>query len=273
MGDRTKVEWSDATWNPVTGCSKVSAGCRNCYAARMVKRFPDVYPNGFDVHLRTEWLEKPLRWRKPRRVFVCSMSDIFHEDVPDHFIDAVFGVIWACEYLGRHAVTGHIFQILTKRPERMAEYLQQDRRENWAREAVNTGGGIDPDSLYDQVMRSRRTHPRIWPGVSVENQDTAVERIPHLLATPAAVRWLSCEPLLGPVNISEQLPGISWVVCGGESGSGARPMDLDWARLLRDQCAKAGVPFFFKQVGGTRKVNGHWGGNELDGRIHEEWPG
>ena len=264
MGTRTGITWTDATWSPVSGCSKISAGCKFCYASRMVKRFPDVYPNGFDVHLRTEWLEKPLRWRKPRRVFVCSMSDLFHEDVPDRYIDKVFAVM--------AIASQHVYQCLTKRPERMRAYTEAlyDGKRFVYDEAVKLQDGVFGGLSARHAIEAG--FPNVWLGVSVENRRAADERIPLLVNTQTAVRWLSCEPLLGPLELKYWLHQISWCVVGGESGPGARPMDLDWARDLRDQCAKTGVPFFFKQVGGTRKVNGHWGGNELDGRIYEEWP-
>jgi protein gp37 len=239
MGDKSKIEWTDATWNPVTGCSKISAGCKNCYAERMVERFPEVYPDGFGVQLRVERLDQPKRWRKPRRVFVCSMSDLFHDDVPDRFI---FDILWTMRTLPRHT-----FQILTKRPERMR-------------------------SLVRRKFRTNEPPQNVWFGVSVENQSAADERIPLLLDTRDAVRWLSCEPLLDPVDLGPYLDDLDWVVVGGESGPGARPMDLDWAREIRDQCIGAGVPFFFKQVGGRRKINGHFGGNLIDGRTWQEFP-
>lgn len=217
------------------------------------------------VRLAPQVLGQPIRWQRRRRIFVNSMSDLFHKSVPDEWIDTIFGIMWACLY-NRHEQPGHVFQILTKRPERMRDYLLQDRRRHWAQAAVNYGGGLDPDGIYDQTLYFEGPHPRIWLGVSVENQAAADERIPVLLKCPAAVRWLSCEPLLGPVDL-QSLPRPSefhrspygwhqwlpqhlhWVVAGGESGPGARPMHPDWARSLRDQCASAGVPFFFKQWG------------------------
>lgn len=288
MADRSAIEWTDATWNPLRGCSRVSEGCRNCYAERVAARFSGtgmpyeglIHPttrgwNG-QVRLVPEVLAQPIRWRRPRRIFVNSMSDLFHESVSDDAIDQVFGVMWACLY-NRYEQPGHVFQILTKRPSRMLEYLQSDRRRQWAQAAVNYGGGLDPDGIYDQTLYFDGPHPRIWLGVSVENQAAADERIPLLLQTPAAVRWLSCEPLLGPLDLARCVmwrsqdglatgcvdalrpalldrkmcwwPAVDWVVVGGESGAGARPMHPDWARSLRDQCAAASVPFFFKQWG------------------------
>jgi len=284
MADKTRIEWTDATWNPVTGCSKVSAGCKHCYAERewprMTKLVPAYAGREFtDVRTHGERLAQPIRWAKRRMIFVNSMSDLFHEAVPDEFIDSVFGVMWACLH-GRDEQDGHIFQVLTKRADRMRNYFKTDRRESWARSAVHHGGGIDPDGIWDQVMDAAGPHPRIWLGVSVENQAAADERIPLLLDTPAAVRWISAEPLLGPVRLSglfglttddedvriDALNGnfvtsryqeeptplgahLDWVVAGGESGTKARPMHPAWVRSLRDQCAAAGVPFLFKQWG------------------------
>jgi len=222
----SKIEWTDQTWNPVTGCTKVSAGCKNCYAERLSERFRGVpghpYEQGFDLKLWPERLDQPLRWRKPRRVFVNSMSDLFHEDVPDSYIGSVFETMYNAPR--------HTFQVLTKRPGRMAEFVGGVRR---------------------KVFGDWWPLPNVWLGTSVENQATADERIPHLLATPAAVRFLSCEPLLDPLQLAGWLPageGIDWVIVGGESGPRARPMELAWVRAIRDQCAAASVPFFMKQI-------------------------
>ena len=286
MAQGTKIQWTDETWNPVTGCTKVSQGCKHCYAERewprMTKLVPAYAGRDFtDVRTHGDRLDQPIRWAKRRMIFVNSMSDLFHSAVSDEFIDSVFGVMWACLY-GRKEQDGHIFQVLTKRADRMRDYLSTDRREAWAQAAVRHGGGIDPDGLYDQTMDlARAPHPRIWLGVSVEDQASADTRIPLLLRTPAAVRWISAEPLLGPVDLapaylpcpnaenvtmdpetggyeccsscdytggSDEL-GIDWVVIGGESGPKARPMHPVWARSLRDQCAAASVPFLFKQWG------------------------
>lgn len=261
MADKTKIEWSDATWNPVTGCAKVSQGCKHCYAERdwcRLVHMPAFAGRAFtDVACHPERLDQPLRWKKPRRVFVNSMSDLFHEAVPEDFIDEVFGVM---AYAAQHT-----FQVLTKRPARMAEYLKTDRRFQWADAAVRQFGGVDPDAVHDAVNYGKRELPNVWIGVSIEDQATADERIPLLLQTPAAVRWVSAEPLLGPSDISEYLrgwrdstaspagvwlaPKLDWLVLGGESGPKARPMHPQWARDLRDQCAAAGVPFLFKQHG------------------------
>ena len=280
MADKTGIEWTDATWNPVTGCAKVSQGCKHCYAERewprMTKLVPAYAGRDFtDVRTHGDRLDQPIRWAKRRMIFVNSMSDLFHPAVPDDFIDSVFGVMWACLY-GRNEQDGHIFQVLTKRADRMRDYFRTDRREAWARSAVHHGGGIDPDGIWDQTMNYEGPHPRIWLGVSVENQEAADERIPLLLRTPAAVRWISAEPLLGRVDLCEHFgmwwnqtmdcfesvgsrfnrdpnnlahTAIDWIVVGGESGPSARPMSPDWARSLRDQCAAAGVPFMFKQWG------------------------
>lgn len=287
MGDKTKIQWTDATWNPLRGCSRISDGCRNCYAETVAHRFsgPGMPYEGLtrivngrptwtgEIRQVSELMDQPLRWKRPRLIFVNSMSDLFHENVPDHFIDRVFGAMWAC-----HVCAGgqskHVFQILTKRAKRMRDYLRQDRREHWARAAVNIAGKYDSDGLFDDIANSQGSHPRIWLGVSVENQATADERIPLLLDTPAAIRWISAEPLLskmrlgswlqrshsaafGDGRVTDRMPfwtrigstAIDWVVAGGESGPHARPMHPAWARSLRDQCAAAGVAFHFKQWG------------------------
>ncbi len=295
MADKTGIEWTDATWNPVTGCSKVSQGCKHCYAERewprMTKLVPAYAGRDFtDVRTHGDRLDQPIRWAKRRMIFVNSMSDLFHPAVPDEFIDSVFGVMWACLY-GRNEQDGHIFQVLTKRADRMRDYLSTDRREAWARAAVHHGGGIDPDGIYDQTLSFAGPHPRIWLGVSVEDQAAANERIPLLLDTPAAVRWISAEPLLGSVDLTriehqnytvlaDALGGIDsrgsgwgdnmqpgttldWVVAGGESGPKARPIHPAWARSLRDQCAAAGVPFLFKQWGEWFPTSIGQGGSQL----------
>lgn len=317
MSDGTKIEWTDATWNPITGCSVESPACKHCYAMKLAGTRLRHHPsraglthdtkNGpvwtGEVRFNEQWLDQPIRWARQRMVFVCAHSDLFHESVPDNWIDTIFGIMWACLY-GRNEQDGHIFQVLTKRADRMRDYFKIDRREAWARAAVNHGGGTDPDGIFDQVMEFDGPHPRIWLGVSVEDQVHADKRIPMLLQTPAAVRWISAEPLLGPVDIHHRLGacvfteadplatgrGIDWVVVGGESGDKARPMHPDWARSLRDQCAAAGVPFLFKQWGewlpdnqnqngGTRsgmgaiKVGKKAAGRLLDGVQHDGYPG
>lgn len=241
MGDHSAIEWTEATWNPVTGCTKVSAGCDHCYAERIVERFHG--KGSFGTVVRSEdKLYLPLRWRKPRRVFVNSMSDLFHDDVPVSFIARVFAVM--------AQTPRHTYQLLTKRHGRM-------------RALLNSGTFVD-DVRRAQGYRCLWPLGNVWLGVSVEDQHWASVRIPALLQTSAAVRWLSCEPLLGPIDLYETTVGplqrfpdepngetgrIDWVVVGGESGPRARPMQPAWAQSLRDQCTKAGVPFFFKQWG------------------------
>jgi len=320
---KSKIEWTDAVWNPVTGCSKVSEGCRNCYAERLWPRLkamgnPAYKDRNFnDVACHQERLEQPLGWRKPRRIFVNSMSDLFHDDVPFEFIGHVFAKM--------HNYRQHTFMILTKRPERMKEFIE------WYKTEWLAG--------FESAWPREYTH--VWLGVSVENQAAADERIPLLLQTPAAVRFISAEPLLGQVRLDELSrpdkyePGalyyddaltgfnatraggwygnkLDWVIVGGESGPGARPMHPDWVRGLRDQCQAAGTKFFFKQHGefiqvgecmnetddvkfynapNTRRVNHNGGmgfhgagaiymqrvgkkkaGRELDGQTWDEMP-
>lgn len=246
MSDRTKIEWTDASWNVVTGCTVVSPGCDNCYAKTFAERWRGTpghyFEQGFDVQLRPDKLDQPLRWKKPRRIFVNSMSDLFHKDVPDEYIARVLAVI---------ALTPqHTYQLLTKRHGRMKSLLGGvDGSGHRLLEA--TTDETTAQALYDAPWPL----PNLWLGVSVEDQARADLRIPALLDTPAYMRWLSCEPLLGPIDLratdKDTLVdgGIDWVVVGGESGHGARPMHPDWARDLRDQCTDTGVPFFFKQWG------------------------
>lgn len=266
----SKIEWTDETWNPTTGCTKVSAGCKNCYAEVMHKRLmslkPEKYAHPFldGAFAHEEDLLLPLRWKKPRMVFVNSMSDLFHENIPFYFIDRVFAMMALCPQ--------HTFQILTKRPERMLEWYNSIEG-GWSSPAM---GAVDERIRYQcfhSFGRSVKSEnwkwplPNVWLGVSCENQAAADERIPLLLQVPAAVRFLSCEPLLGKIDLklfSDDVlewklnnladgngpsKGIDWVIAGGESGHHARPMHPDWARGLRDQCVAAGVPFFFKQWG------------------------
>ncbi|MER8002980.1 phage Gp37/Gp68 family protein [Streptomyces sp. NPDC095613] len=340
----TKIEWTDETWNVVTGCEKVSPGCDNCYAETFAERWRGTkghhFENGFDITLRPERLTLPLKWRKPRKVFVNSMSDLFHKDIPDEYIARTFAVM---------ALTPqHTYQVLTKRHGRMRSVLTDlctcgnghapgvhfRSAMAWAVSKANPDRipGA-PDDAEQRVRNAPWPLPGVWLGVSVEDQKWADLRIPALLGTPAAVRFLSCEPLLGPVDLtrisagSKQqtdmvydalgqrygVPGawqarttsrVDWVIVGGESGRGARPMSPDWARSLRDQCAAADVPYLFKQwgeyqptdwkvIGGpTDKRNvlvgdpiddlGHrWemrrvgkgkAGRELDGRTHDAFP-
>ena len=329
MGDRSAIEWTDATWNPVRGCSIVSKGCTNCYAMRQAHRSSGsggayegltkatrggpVWTG--EIRLMPELLDQPLCWVSPRRIFVNSMSDLFHEGVPFEFIDKIFAVMTACDR--------HVFQILTKRPRRMLEWfarLTPDRL---------FGMEAGPEEVTEQRVKHFHARPlrgnrggydncgldwparNIWLGVSVEDQAAADERIPLLLATPAAVRWISAEPLLGAIDLSrylgtplpkpypflisvlDQAPrGLDWVVAGGESGPSARPMHPDWARSLRDQCTDFNVPFFFKQWGSwtpycspfvaarelnlgdviLRRAPKKSAGRMLDGRLHSEYP-
>ncbi len=250
VGAKTGIEWTDATWNPVTGSTKVSAGCDHCYAERLAHgRLRDVYlrrlpvvdtdqnrSDPFAIRLWTERLDQPLRWREPRMVFVNSMSDLFHHHVPETFVLKLFEVMLTADW--------HIYQILTKRPARAARFWTRHR----SRLSVS---GI----------------PRhIWIGTSVENNEVTY-RIAHLRLVPATIRFLSCEPLLGPVDLD--LEGIDWVIAGGESGPEYRPLRMEWVRGIRDACHRAGVPFFFKQVGGrTPKARGRL----LDGRVWTQLP-
>lgn len=257
MGDNSKIQWTDATWNCIRGCTKVSAGCKHCYAETFAERFRGVkghpYEHGFDLRLVPEKLDEPLRWKKPRRIFVNSMSDLFHPDVPDEYIDRV----WATMLLAPQ----HTFQVLTKRPERMMKYLSGSpyRYQQVLRWADVLRG--DRRRLCSIGVNNPVTFPAKWLhlGVSVENQEAADERIPLLLQTPAAVRFLSIEPLLGmldlsPWLVSHEMQGveknrITWVIVGGESGPKARPCNLDWIRSIVRQCKSAGVPCFVKQLG------------------------
>jgi protein gp37 len=272
MGDRSGIEWTDATWNPTSGCTKVSQGCKHCYAERV---FPRAYAKSgrafTDVAQHPDRLGQPLRWQRPRRIFVDSMSDLFHEAIPFDYIDSVFGVM----ALARQ----HTFQVLTKRPARMLEWFNQARSRpaivECACSAMLEATGILERRPFDRdeamaLAGQGWPLPNVWLGVSVEDQATADERIPLLLATPATVRFLSMEPLLGPVDVFPYIrktigdplsSPLDWVIVGGESGPKARPMHPDWARSLRDQCAAAGVPFFFKQWGEWRPIcegGGSW---------------
>ncbi|MEV0149070.1 MULTISPECIES: phage Gp37/Gp68 family protein [unclassified Nonomuraea] len=282
MSDNSSIEWTDATWNPVTGCTEVSPGCDRCYAKTFAERWRGTpghhFERGFDVQLRPERLEQPLKWRKPRRIFVNSMSDLFHDSVPDEFIAEVFATMARAPQ--------HTFQVLTKRHGRMRSLLnRRSFRDNLAH-------------LTSWPL------PNVWLGVSVEDQKRAELRIPALLETPAAIRFLSCEPLLGPINLKRavwtmgserghgltasfvhaggcccRFHGIDWVIVGGESGPGARPMHPDWARSLRDQCQEAGVAYLFKQwgawgptgwvgIGSTSPNGGIYVGEPIDGHGH-----
>ena len=235
----TTIEWTDATWNPVRGCSKISPGCKNCYAERFAERFRGVpghpFEQGFDVRLVPEKIPEPLRWKSPRKIFVNSMSDLFHESIPDSYILQIAQVMREANW--------HIFQILTKRHDRMAK-------------------------LLSGPLSSFADEPHIWWGVSVENRRHGLPRLRKLQKTRIAVRFLSIEPLLEDLGEID-LNGIAWVIVGGESGPGARPMQPEWVRSIQNQCSRDGVPFFFKQWGGARKAAS---GRTLDGRTYNNFP-
>lgn len=296
MADGTKIEWTEATWNPITGCTVTSPGCTNCYAMKLAGTRLRDHPSRAgltqpgkagpvwtgEVRFNEQWLDQPLRWRRPRMIFVCAHGDLFHESVPDEWIDRVFAVMALCPQ--------HTFQVLTKRSARMRDYISQRMMIGAGIiKRIHEEHGLSPNDACIALLginehtpcSHARPLPNVWLGVSVEDQARADERIPDLLATPAAVRWLSCEPLLGLVDLEvvKHAKGqlrpyagtvdslralftpagghsvyqgdtrLDWIVAGGESGPGARPMHPDWARTLRDQCAAAGVPFFFKQWG------------------------
>ena len=234
MSTRSAIEWTEVTWNPVTGCTKVSPGCKFCYAERLSRRLQamgvEKYRDGFSVAVHESTLEDPLKWRRPRLVFVNSMSDLFHKAVPSTFIEAVFQVM--------NRASRHTFQVLTKRPGRVA---QLDRRLHWT--------------------------PNIWLGTSIES-DQWLQRLAPLKETSAQTKFLSLEPLLGPLP-GLSLENIDWVIVGGESGPGARPMEAEWVRDIRDNCVSSHVPFFFKQWGGVFKKRT---GRTLDGRTWDQMP-
>lgn len=238
MAGKTSIEWTNATWNPVTGCTKISAGCDRCYAERFAERFRGVpghpFENGFDLTLRPERIEQPLKWRRRQMIFVNSMSDLFHKEVPFSFIDDVFETMLRADW--------HTFQVLTKRSSIMRRYV-------------------------NSRFQNRSVPDHIWLGVSVEDGGRK-SRIQHLRDTHADVRFLSIEPLIGPIGALD-LTGIHWVIVGGESGPRYRPMEINWAREVRDQCRSAHVPFFFKQWGGFRPKSR---GRELDGAKWDEFP-
>lgn len=234
MALNSSIEWTECTWNPVTGCTKISPGCKNCYAERMAYRLHKMrqynYRNGFQLTIHPHILNRPLRWKKPQMIFVNSMSDLFHKNVPFEFIHKVFNIMSQANW--------HIFQVLTKRSNRLAE---MDGNLKW------------PNN--------------VWMGVSVENAEYKF-RVEHLKKTNAKIKFLSLEPLLGSL-LNLDLDGIDWVIVGGESGPKARPMKLNWVTEIRDQCQEAGVPFFFKQWGGTNKKKT---GRLLEGRVWDEMP-
>jgi protein gp37 len=239
MAMNSSIEWTDATWNPIRGCTKVSPGCAHCYAETFAERFRGVkghpFEQGFDLRSVPEKLQDPLTWRKPKRIFVNSMSDIFHEAIPDTYIESIARVMVEANW--------HTYQVLTKRSTRM-------------RELLNTR------------LRFAATQQHIWWGVSVEDKTYGVPRIDHIRATPASVRFLSIEPLLEDLGHLD-MSGIHWIIVGGESGFGARPMKREWVVSIRRQCRRAHVPFFFKQWGGVHKAQA---GRVLDGRVYDEMP-
>ena len=316
MADQSHIEWTDATWNIITGCTLVSEGCRHCYAAKLAatrlanppsrkglarQNAKGEYKFTGEVRFNEQWLDQPLRWKRPRKIFVCAHGDLFHEGVSDDWLDQVFAVMALCPQ--------HVFQVLTKRPERMRAYFAGGALNRvWnAAVALDCQHHVANDEVGSFLLPADPKNPtwplpNVWLGTSVEDQERADERIPVLLDTPAAVRWISAEPLLGPVDLQSikiacpndpadccggqayddvlnrtttcracegpevwNGPRLDWVVVGGESGAGARPMHPDWARSLRDQCKDAGVPFLFKQ----------WGSNEpgelLDDGRDEPW--
>lgn len=232
----SKIEWTDSTWNPVTGCTKVSPGCKNCYAEQVIKRSSKkVYPNGFDVTLKPHRMNDPIKWKKPKRIFVNSLSDLFHEDIPDEFLFEAW-------YVMAEVATWHVYQILTKRPQVMAERIER---------------------------LGLKTKPHIWLGTSVENQEYAERRIPALVSIPGINRFLSCEPLLDSVDLSKwACAGLHWIITGGESGGHRRRLDYDWVRQIRDFCLDNEIPYFHKQ--GSHFYPGR--DRELDGRTWDEYP-
>jgi protein gp37 len=239
MSDNSKIEWTDATWNPVRGCTKISPGCTHCYAETFAERFRDVpghpFEFGFDLRLIPEKLGDPIRWSKPKKIFVNSMSDLFHEGVPDEYIENVCRVMLAANW--------HTYQVLTKRADRMA-------------------------SLLSSQLKKAAAASHVWWGVSVENQKHGLPRIERLRDAKPKVAFLSVEPLLEDLGIID-LRHIHWVIVGGESGPGARPMRKEWVRNIRTQCQVGGIPFFFKQWGGVRKSET---GRTLDGKTYDEFP-
>ena len=291
MAETSEIEWTDATWNPITGCTLVDDGCRNCYAAELASTRLKNHPSRIglarrnaegvakftgEVRLNEQWLDQPLHWKRARMIFVCAHGDLFHPAVPDEWIDRVFAVMALCPQ--------HTFQVLTKRPERAREYLARSEItimdlvcDRVCEEDLPVILSMPPEIVPPAKLIAARNEPvinlrswplpNVWLGTSVSDQGSADARIPDLLATPASVRFISAEPLLGPVDLTRWSGiegdggtmgfGIDWVIVGGESGRQARPMHPDWARSLRDQCVAAGVAFFFKQWGEWAPLNGH----------------
>ncbi len=262
---KSKIEWCEATWNPVYGCTPISAGCKNCYAKEWHNRFKG---GDFSVKIRADKLVEPVKKKRPTRYFVGAMTDIFHKDVPCGFLLHIFYVMAACPQ--------HTFLILTKRPERMKEFISSF--------PILIYEIKKPDGTSGGTQTQKLPLPNVWLGVTAENQEMADQRIPILLDTPAAHRFVSVEPMLGPVDLTfpcqfeheenegygvEALKGLDWVICGGESGRNARPIDPDWVLDLRYQCAEVGTPFFFKQWGGKNKAKS---GRLIDGVEVMEYP-
>lgn len=295
MADKTGIQWTDATWNPIRGCEPYSPGCAHCYAANVAARFSqptEKFPNPPYAGLAVKtphggrWtgellqvedhLDQPLRWQKPRRIFVNSMSDLFWDKVPFDYIDRVFAVM----ALARR----HTFQVLTKRPERMYEYFQSGAKELMDRWGDACRAEPTWARYREEAIGASWPLPNVWLGTSVESQEFLDPRLSHLARTPAAVRFVSAEPLLGPLMFNHDFNkgataglrrhwldpdgAVNWLIVGGESQKGARPMDPEWVRSLRDQCVNAGVPFFFKQWGGHPNTHAR----ELDGRTWDEFP-
>ena len=249
MSDKSTIEWTDATWNPVTGCTKVSQGCVHCYAETFAERWRGIpghhFEQGFDLKLWRDRLSLPLEWKEPRRIFVNSMSDLFHKNVPDEFIEKVFDTM--------EKASQHQFQLLTKRSDRMLKWTKENYGKNLKAWPEN-----------------------VWLGVSIENQDLVI-RAEHLSETPATIKFLSVEPLIGPVKFrAPVLRKMDWVIVGGESGPGARPMEPEWAKSVRDQCIETGVQFFFKQWGAHNsrgeRVGKKEAGRKLEGKTWDQFP-
>jgi protein gp37 len=239
MATQTAIEWTDATWNPVSGCTKISPGCDHCYAERIAERFRGTpnhpFSNGFDLTLRPHKLDEPLSWRRPRRVFVNSMSDLFHKEIPREFLDKVFDTMERADW--------HVFQVLTKRSSLLRRYI-------------------------NERYADKSCPAHIWLGVSIEDRRSLV-RLKHLASARISIRFVSFEPLLEDLGDLD-LTGVHWAIVGGESGPGARPIDREWVRSIRDQCRASNVAFFFKQWGGIRAKSG---GNRLDGKQWLQYPG
>lgn len=299
MADKTAISWTDATWNPVTGCQPISAGCDHCYAQTFAERWRNTpghyFANGFDVTLRPDKLALPLHWKRPRRVFVNSMSDLFHRDVPDAYIGDVFAVMTLA--------TQHTFQLLTKRHARMRTLLNAPEFQGYVAGAASRIASELQPGLWGVGYAGLWPLPNVWLGVSVEDQQWANIRVPALQVTPAAVRWISCEPLLGPVDLSQHLPrrfereqggywihtadtdiygngrrwmsgpSISWVVVGGESGPGARPMDDYWAGDIVHQCRCTDTPVYVKQLGAVWARKAGIARTDRAGADMTRWPG